>query len=66
MLCRCHGGSQATGRAGSKRRSKKDRVTSFARSIAGTQVKRIKARWLYPVKMKIPTPNCNKCIDLYV
>ena len=39
MLCRCHGGSQATGRAGSKRRSKKVPVTSFARSIAGTQVK---------------------------
>ena len=37
-LCCCHGGSQATGRAGSKRRSKKDRVTSFARSIVGTQV----------------------------
>ena len=28
-----------TGRAGSKQRSKKDRVTLLARSIAGTQVK---------------------------
>ena len=38
-LCRCHGGSLASGRAGSKRRSKKDRVTSLARSIAVTQAK---------------------------
>ena len=30
-----------TGRAGSKRRSKKDCVTSFTRPIAGTQVKGI-------------------------
>ena len=28
-----------TGRAGNKRRSKKDHVMSFARSIVGTQVK---------------------------
>ena len=49
-LCRCYGGSQASGRAGSKRRSKKDRVISLARSIAGTQ-----AKGLY---MESSTANC--------
>ncbi len=47
-----------TGRAGSKRRSKKDRVTSFARSIAGAQVKGLLQHLACPYEPKTHPLDC--------